>query len=277
MSGSTSPAPRYDAHLHLQDERLQAELEQVVSDLRAAGISRWVVNGTSPKDWPAVSLLAAALPEVLPAYGLHPWRVNERPDDWEETLTERLAEPAAGAVAIGEIGLDKWIRDHDLESQEVVLRRQLRLAVACDLPAVLHCLQAWGRLRDVLKSETLPRGGFLLHSFAGPAEMIGEFASLGAYFSFSGHFLHERKGTVREAFRKIPRDRLLVETDAPDMRLPEDREIASLTDPDSGETLNHPANLLAVYRGLAEILRVSEETLAAEVAENFDRFYGTGE
>ena len=274
-SNSEPSSPRYDAHLHLQDERLQGNLEQIVADLRSEGITRWVVSGTSPADWPAVSLLAAALPEVLPTYGLHPWKVKDRPDDWEEALAERLGEPAARAVGIGEIGLDKWIRDHDLDEQEGVFRRQLRLAAACDLPAVIHCLQAWGRLRDVLRSESLPGPGFLLHSFGGPAELIDDFVELGAYFSFSGHFLHDRKAPVREAFRQVPLDRLLVETDAPDMGPPEADIAYPLPAGADGKAINHPANLGAVYRGLAGVLTCSEEALITQVAENFDRFYGT--
>lgn len=279
MSDSTEPKPerlpRYDAHLHLQDERLQGDLERIVADLRSEGITRWVVAGTSPADWPAVSLLAAALPEVMPTYGLHPWWVRSRPTDWEESLAERLAEPAARAVAVGEIGLDKWIRDHDLDDQEGVFRRQLRIAAACDLPAVIHCLQAWGRLREVLRSEPLPRAGFLLHSFAGPAEMIDDFVRLGAYFSFSGHFLHERKARARDAFLQLPLDRLLVETDAPDMGLPEVGIAFPLHPDPDGKPVNHPANLVAVYRGLASLLSISEDNLISRVAENFDRFYGT--
>jgi TatD DNase family protein len=266
-----SAFPHLDAHLHLQDQRLEPNLDGVVTEMRELGISRWVVNGTSEADWPRVAELAKAYPEVLPAYGLHPWFVKDRTPEWEDALANYLSHHA---IAVGEVGLDKWIRDHDIEDQETVFRRQLRLATATNLPVVIHCLKAWGRLLAVLKSESLPPAGFLLHSFAGPREMIEDFIALGARFSFSGNFLQERKADVLETFRHIPRDRILIETDAPDMALPENLETHPLNDSE-GQRLNHPANLLAVYRGLADALSLPEETLATQVAENFERFYGT--
>lgn len=262
-----------DAHLHLQDERLRPELDHIVAELRRLGIRRWVVNATRESDWPAVTRLAAAHPEVLPAYGLHPWFIAERGEHWEKNLTSLLTHPESRAIAVGEIGLDKWIRPHRIDEQEDLFRRQLRLAATLRLPAVIHCLRAWGRLLDVLRSEPLPDRGFLLHSFAGPAEMVDELVALGAYFSFSGHFLHLRKAAVIETYRRLPRERLLVETDAPDMLPPDSRITHPLRDP-AGQVINHPANLIAIYTDLARALDTPLETLAARVAENFTRLYG---
>lgn len=262
--------PRLDAHLHLQDGRLRPHLDDIVQELRRQEISRWVVAGTSEADWPEVARLADAYPEVMPCYGLHPWFISQRTNQWEEKLAECLSRP--NAAAVGEIGLDKWIRDHRIEEQEDVFRRQLRLAARSGLPTVIHCLKAWGRLLDVMRAEPLPEAGFLLHSFAGPTEMVDDFVALGGYFSFSGHFLHERKAAVLETFRQIPIDRILVETDAPDMRLPEALERYSLLT-DAGEPLNHPANLPAIYEGLATALGIPVDTLADRVAANFGRLF----
>lgn len=238
-------APLYDAHLHLQDERLRPHLDEIVAELRRLDIRRWVVNGTCEADWPEVARLAETYPEVLPTYGLHPWFIKDRSDHWEETLSDYLSAPERRAVAVGEIGLDKWIRDRRIDEQEAVFRRQLRLAAAAELPPVIHCLKAWGRLLEVLNSEPLPERGFLLHSFAGPVEMVDDFLELGAYFSFSGYFLQERKAAVVETFRQIPRDRILLETDAPDMLPPEDVITHPLSD-EEGNAINHPANLRAI-------------------------------
>ena len=113
----------------------------------------------------------------------------------------------------------------------------------------------------------------MLHSFGGPVEMIPVFAKLGAYFSFPGYFLQQRKLKQREAFKAVPADRLLIETDAPDQLLPEDKNRYPLVGMD-GKPLNHPANLPAVYAGLAEFLGEKLDSLAARVAENFQRAFG---
>jgi TatD DNase family protein len=113
----------------------------------------------------------------------------------------------------------------------------------------------------------------VLHSFGGPAEMVPALARLGAYFSFPGYFLHARKERQRVAFRQVPPDRLLLETDAPDQRLPAELTRFPLADL-AGNPLNHPANLAAVYAGVAELLGENVESLAARVEENFLRVFG---
>jgi TatD DNase family protein len=151
---------------------------------------------------------------------------------------------------------------------------QLRLAAERNLPVSIHCLQAWGRLLELLRAGPCPRCGFLLHSFGGPRELIGPLAELGAYFSVPGYFAHERKARQREAFRHVPPDRLLIETDAPDQLLPAERIQYPLTDPATRKTVNHPANLGAVYRFVAELLGEPLEPLAERVEENFRRLFG---
>ncbi|HZI31400.1 MAG TPA: TatD family hydrolase, partial [Candidatus Binatia bacterium] len=174
--------------------------------------------------------------------------------------------------AVGEIGLDRWKPDLPYAGQEAAFLAQLDVATERNLPVSIHCLQTWGRLHDLLRDNPRPACGFVLHSFGGPAEMIPAFTKLGAYFSFPGYFLHERKLRQREAFKQVPPDRLLIETDAPDQHLPEDKILHPLTTVD-GKPLNHPANLPAVYSGLAEWLGEPVESLAERVEENFVRLF----
>jgi TatD DNase family protein len=170
--------------------------------------------------------------------------------------------------------LDRWVKDYDLEQQREVFVWQLRLAAERNLPASIHCLQAWGLLLDTLRAEPRPRCGFLLHSYGGSAELVGPLAELGAYFSLPGYFAHERKTHQREAFRQVPADRLLIETDAPDQLLPPERVRYPLMDVGSGKSINHPANLSAVYRFAAELRNEPLEALARTVEENFQRLFG---
>jgi len=148
------------------------------------------------------------------------------------------------------------------------------LAAKRNLPVSIHCLKAWGRLLEILQSELHPKCGLVLHSFGGPKEMVPALVELGAYFSFPGYFVHERKLKQREAFRKVPPDRLLIETDAPDQLLPDNLSNYSITD-SNGKALNHPANLTAVYRFVAKFLGMPLEELGQEVEKNFLRVFGS--
>jgi len=277
--------PLYDAHNHCHDDWLAPHLAQIDADLRAIGLRRAVVNGTCESDWDAVAALAARHDWVLPSYGLHPWDAGNRAEGWFDRLKERLA--ADPRAAVGEIGLDRWILDSakpddprlaglrraPLDEQGEVFIKQLSLAAAENRPVTIHCLQAYGALEGVLRHVNTPERGFLLHAYGGPAEMVATFAERGAYFSFNGAFLDARHAAKREAFRRVPADRLLVETDAPAMPLPATHAQFALPPAPDGSAVNHPANLAATYAALAELRSVPLDTLAAQVAENFHRFF----
>jgi TatD DNase family protein len=248
-----------------------------------------VVNGTRLADWPGVADLAVRHREILPSFGFHPWYLPERSGDWLGAL-ERQLDTAPGAM-VGEIGIDRWwlelspserarrlpsLGNHEpapLSEQLEVFAGQLRLAVDRDLPVTIHCLRAWGPLLSVLRSVEPQRSGFLLHSYSGPAELIPDLVRLGGRFSFSGYFLHDRKAAQRDVFRQVPRDRLLVETDAPDQSLPMARVIQGNTGAGVDPSLNHPGNLPAVYAGLAETLECPLGDLVESIAENFATYF----
>ncbi len=255
-----------DAHNHLHDERLAPHRADIFAEMRRLGVTRAVVNGTRESDWNAVTALGFG----TPSYGLHPWWVKERSAIWDQRLRDILA--AAPDAAIGEIGLDRWIEGHDLADQTEVFLAHLRIAAEMKRPVTIHCIQAWGALWDALRTVELPRG-FLIHAYGGPSEMTAGFIERGSYFSFSPYFLHERKAMQREIFRDLPADRILVETDAPDLRPPNDcnpRPLAAL----DGSPINHPGNIDVAYAKLAEIRGLHVEELAEIVAVNFTRLFG---
>jgi TatD DNase family protein len=276
----------YDAHNHLQDAWLAPHRAQVFADLAHVPLRRAVVNGTAENDWADVDALAHEHAFILPSYGLHPWNVGNASPVWRDQLQRQLdADPRA---AIGEVGLDRWIleRAKPDDSRLAGLRRaalneqleafhwQLALAAARNLPVTIHCIDAWGALTDALRTAKLPTRGFLLHAYGGSTELAREFAALGGYFSFNGYFLGERQKAKLEIFRTLPVDRLLVETDAPAMPLPPGRRTHDLPGLADGNPINHPANIGAVYRGLAEIRGLTVEALAPPIEANFHRLFG---
>lgn len=260
-----------DAHNHLQHELLAAHLGEVIESLEQIGIQRAVVNGTTEADWDRVADFASAHSWVLPSYGLHPWHIARRTSQWRERLIEHLDERLCG---VGEIGLDRWIEGYDFDDQKGVFTEQLAIAARRNLPVTIHCLKAWGALWEIVRDRPVPDRGFLLHAYGGPLEMVPGFVERGAYFSFSGAFLAEEKAERREVFRHIPADRLLVETDAPSMPLPLMHNAWPLPDSRDGNPVNQPANIVAAYRGLAEIRGIQLEVLADLAEENFSKLFG---
>jgi TatD DNase family protein len=276
----------YDAHQHFHFDQLTPHRAAVARDLAAVGLRQAVVNGTNEEEWPVVAALAKEYRWILPSFGIHPWDCGNRGPDWEKNLRAALgANPAAG---IGEVGLDRWIIDGlkaddphiaglrvaPLAEQGEVFAAQLAIGAELNRAVSIHCVQTWGALHDVLKKSPRPARGFLLHGYAGPAEMIKNFTDLGAYFSFNIQLLEPRHVSRLNNFRHIPTKRLLVETDAPTKPPAGDRNRFPLPPAADGSPVNHPANIAVAYEALAELRGVSLELLAPQLEQNFRRLFG---
>jgi TatD DNase family protein len=262
-----------DSHNHLQAKELEPFLGQIVPACQRLGVTRMIVNGFTEEDWEPIRDLSGRHRFVTPSYGLHPWYLTKRQDGWESRLEQRLmAEPKA---QVGEVGLDLWMPDPDLPTQVETLRHSLKIAERTQRAITIHCLKAWDALLDLLASEPLPARGFLLHAYSGPEELVGPFTDLGAYFSFSGYFLNPGKERRLAPFRQIRPDRLLAETDAPAMPLPDSHSEFRLPRASNGEILNHPGNIQAVYTGLASIRKVDLSDLVEICVENSNRLFGS--
>jgi len=265
----------FDAHCHLHFASLAPFLHDALSTARHAGLAGAVVNGTSQADWPQVTDFCRDHDWARPAYGIHPWQAPGRSASWERELTALL--DAMPSASIGEIGLDLWVEGHDLADQTSLFLRQLAMAREYRRPVTIHCVRAWEPLRQCLLKNAAPDAGFLLHAYSGPENLIPFFAERGAYFSFSPSFLAERKQGRREAFRLMPRDRILIETDAPDLGPPPELNPHPLTDPTTGKPLNHPANLSLSLGALATVLGLSESETVRLITENWRRLFGPGD
>lgn len=254
-----------DCHNHLQ--LFGTDAEAVLAAMTAGGVERCVVNATREDDWAAVAGLADAFPDiVVPAFGIHPWHAHEAGGKWRRQLRELLERfPQAG---VGECGLDRWVSVPEVAVQTAVFKEQLRIARELRRTVTIHCVRAWGLLAQALADEA-PPPAFLLHSFGGSLETARQLLPLGAWFSLSGTALHPRRAALLETFRHLPSQRILLESDAPDM--PPPPAFVSHPLPDNR---NHPANLPAIAAGLAAALGMSTAALADLTAANARECFG---
>lgn len=208
--------------------------------MKAAGVSGCVVNGTRESDWEAVRNIAREFPDfVRPAYGVHPWFVDTAKEGWEERLKHFLLDDPQASV--GEIGIDGWVDSPGMEVQREVFAKQVAIAVELDRVMTVHCLKAWDELFRMMDEAAAWPEKFLMHSFGGSIEVAERLLKRGAWFSFSGYFLQARKRKVLEVFKRLPKNRILLETDAPEMAPPPELIKFPLS-----EGVNHPANLVAI-------------------------------
>jgi TatD DNase family protein len=245
----------YDTHCHLQDERLTMFLNGVLSRASAAGVTRMLCCGSLETDWPAVAKLALLHSAIRPAYGLHPWYLENRTPGWESLLRARLsAEPQA---VLGEVGLDFAIKSPPRALQQECLVTQLNLAAELDRPVSIHCRKAWGALPALLRSLAKRPPALIFHSYSGDAELIPVLLRYNSYFSFSGSLTREGNRRGKAAAIAAPADRILLESDAPDLP---PRQV-----PDGP---NEPANMLYTLADLALCRGLTPEETAKLTWQN---------
>lgn len=200
--------PKYiDAHCHILTD---AQMH----DAAACGVGHFVVNAAQPDDWGAVVEMADR-ENVVGAIGVHPWYVSELSDGWDSELISTLM--AHPDLMVGEIGLDK--NYPDIESQESVFCRGLQIAHDLKRVAHIHCVGAWGKMMDILRGCELPPA-IIFHAFSGAADLVPELIECGAYFSFGVAVMDNARARLQSAVAAVPLSRILVESDAPDVAMP---------------------------------------------------------
>lgn len=196
-----------DTHLHLQDYKTGFATD-IVKAAQQAGVNKLVCAATGLFDWDKVARYAKQYPEtIIPAFGLHPWYLQEAKADWQPRLREFLARfPNA---LIGECGLD-GIKNPDDEPQNSIFYQQILLAKELKRPLIIHAVKAQEWLENYW--EILP-AKFVFHSYNGKREILKKIIKAGGYVSFSASIL--RNPDRQELANLIPADKLLLETDGP--------------------------------------------------------------
>lgn len=264
MAAASPSFALFDAHNHIQDERIFPEVGKVLERAHAAGVVRMAIKGCSEADWPRVAEIAQNHGNIAVAFGLHPWFIRGRSGHYLRVLEELLT--AYPQASVGEIGIDHAVDNRNDADQERVFLEQLELARAIDRPVTIHCRRAWGRLIELLdRFGALPRG-MLIHCFGGSAEVAAELVRRGGWISFSGSITRPNARKAQAALRAVPDDRILIETDAPDL-LPSG----------AATRLNEPANLPLVLARAAELRGTEETELARLTFRNASRFFGMEE
>ena len=252
----------FDSHNHLQDKRLFFELENVMDRAKRAGVERIAVKGCCEADWEKVVEIVNRYPNAFFAFGLHPWFVHGRSTQWFQHLEELLT--TYPQATVGEIGIDHAVENRDDSLQEELFLQQLDLACKLERCVTIHCRKAWGRLIELLDQfSNLPP--LLIHCFGGSAEVASELLKRGAYLSFSGSITRPNSIKAKAAILAVPNDRILIETDAPDL-LPNPLQ----------NIPNEPAFLPLVLERAAALRGCSKEELAELTFQNATHFFTGG-
>jgi TatD DNase family protein len=255
------PPALVDSHCHLDFPAFEGEIDAVVARAAAAGVTRMVTIATRLASEPTVRAIAEAHPGVFYAAGTHPMQVAEAPMASVEALVELAAHPKL--VAIGETGLDYHYTAETKTAQIESLRIHVEAARATGLPLVIHARDADADIARILGEEhRAGRFDCVMHCFTGSAGLAEVALGLGFYLSVSGIATFRNAGELRDIFAAAPRERLLVETDAP--------YLAPM--PHRGKR-NEPAYTADTARAMAAHLGMDHAEFAAATSANFDRLF----
>ena len=250
-----------DSHCHLDFPDFAAELPEVVARAKTAGVGILVTIGTKLSQFDGVAAAAARFPDVYCTVGSHPHEAEHEPLANPSPLIELAKAPKV--AGIGETGLDYYYEHSPRAQQQANFRAHIAAARELDLPLVVHTRDAEDDTIEILRDE-MGQGAFtgLIHCFTGTQRLADTALDLGLYISASGIMTFKKSEALRDILKRVPLERLLVETDAPYLA----------PTPHRGKR-NEPAFVVHTANQLAELKGVSTEELAETTTNNFFRLF----
>ncbi|UVE19252.1 TatD family hydrolase [Pseudomonas sp. LS44] len=251
-----------DSHCHLDRLDLSAHngsLDAALTAAREAGVGHFLCIGVSAENASVVKRLAEQYPDVHCSVGIHPLDLEPGAAPALDWLLSELEHPRV--VAIGETGLDYHYEPEAAELQRTAFRLHLQAAQITGKPVIVHTRTARADTLELLREAALSQAG-VLHCFTEDWEMAKAALDLGFYISLSGIVTFRNADALRDVARRVPSDRLLVETDSP--------YLAPI--PHRGKP-NLPQYVRDVAEFLAELRGVSFDLLAEQTTSNFQRLF----
>jgi TatD DNase family protein len=252
-----------DSHCHLDFDELAADLPARLQGMREAQVTHALCIGVTLEAWPRVHAIAVGHPNLFASVGVHPDSEGVQEPRVDE-LVRLAAEPKV--VAMGETGLDYYRLTGDLEWQRKRFRVHIRAAREASRPLVIHTRSAAEDTLRVMREEHAGEAGGVMHCFTESWDVASAALDMGFHISFSGIVTFRNAKVVQDVARRVPLERMLIETDAP--------YLAPV--PFRGKR-NEPAYVPHVAKAIADLRQCPVETIAAVTSANFFRLFGIAE
>ena len=240
-----------DTHSHMDLPVFQDDFQKVLDHARQAGVVAQVLPGVTRSGWDRILRLSETEEDFFPAIGLHPMYLSHHgKSDLHELQQQALA---GHLVAIGEIGLDYYVKDANRSAQQELFEAQLGIASKAALPVLLHVRKAHDQVQATLRRLHF-KGGGIVHAFSGSLQQAEQYIKLGFLISVCGTITYDRATRIRSVATALPLNSLVLETDSPDIP-----PVTHYGERNSPGYLAEIVQSLALLRGQA-VKRIAEET-----------------
>jgi TatD DNase family protein len=246
-----------DTHCHLDSSRYSDDLEDVIERAESEGVKISIIPGADPKDLQKAVEIAERYENIYFSVGIHPYHS----DEWDSSIFQYSNHKKC--VAVGECGLDYYRLPEDeqekieeVNRQKRVFREQIKLAKELKKPLIIHIRDASVDAKEILLEEGADEVGGVLHCYNAD-EVLLSLSEKGFYFGIGGVLTFKNAKKLVNVLPKIPREKLLVETDAPYLT----------PHPHRGKR-NEPAYTKLVVEKIAQLLNTSEEIVERETTES---------
>lgn len=250
----------FDTHAHINVKQFEDDAAEVIQRAKEHEVSQIAVVGFDHPTIEKALELSRDYEGIYPIVGWHPTEAGSYSDEVEEQLVELIQNE--NIVAMGEMGLDYYWMEDPKEVQQDVFRRQIRVAKELDIPITVHNRDSTEDVYKVLKEEHIEDVGGIMHSFNLDPEWMERFLDLNMHISFSGVLTFKNAPKVKESAKRVPLDKVLIETDSPYLS----------PEPNRGKR-NEPSYVRFVAEKLAELRGMTLEEIGKLTTDNAHQLF----
>ena len=251
-----------DSHCHLDYEPMFSKLKDVIERAHNSGVKFILTISVTDNKYENILNITKNYANVFGTYGIHPHEAKNHNKITKEKIILNLKK-SNKIIGVGETGLDFFYNHSDKNDQIKLFEEHIKASIETNLPLIVHSRNAEELTLNILKKYSKNNLKILMHCFTGSKDFAEKLLELNAYFSASGIITFKKSNDLKDTFKSIPLNRILLETDAPYLS----------PEPLRGKS-NEPANVVHTAKYLANLKSLKFEDFCNNTSINFFRLFG---
>jgi len=252
-----------DSHCHLDHEPLYTNLDDIIKRSKEVGIKKLLTICTTFKSYEKIKEIVKKDDIIYGTYGIHPHEAKNHNEIDKEIILKRVKK-SDKIIGIGETGLDFYYNHSDKNAQVRLFEEHIQASIESNLPLIIHSREAEDLTYDILAKYSKKNNlKILMHCFTGTKKFADKLLELDAFFSASGIITFKKSNDLKETFKSIPLNKILIETDSPYLS----------PEPLRGKS-NEPSNVVLTAKYLSKLKEIEFDNLCESTTNNFFKLFG---